>query len=111
MHEGSDWGYWVLWRRSETQLTVASKQGRVGREGLTRIDLEAEVEVDSSNADTDTVLRGDRAVKCAVLAQLSKQISGYSLPNFPSLPSEAQINSSTMLNGARRASRHSYLPV
>ena len=37
---------------------------------------EAEVEVDSSNADTDTVLRGDRAVKLAELAQLSKQITG-----------------------------------
>ena len=78
---------------------------------MSRIGPEAEVEVDSSNADTDTVLRGDRAVKRAELAQLLKQISGYSLPNFPSLQSEAQINSSTMLNGARRASRHSYLPV
>ena len=53
---------------------------------------EAEVEVDSSNADTETVLRGDRTVKRAELAQLSKQISGYSLPNSPSLPSEAQID-------------------
>ena len=63
---------------------------------MSRIGPEAEVEVDSSNADTDTVLRGDRAVKRAELAQLLKQISGYSLHNFPSIRSEAQINSSTM---------------
>ena len=76
-----------------------------------RIGPEAEVEDGSSNADSDTVLRGDRAVKLAELAQLSKQLSGLCLPNFLSIPSETQINSSTMLNGARRASRHSYLPV
>ena len=76
-----------------------------------RIGPEAEVEDGSSNADSDTVLRGDRAVKRAELAQLSKQITGYSLPNFLSISPETQINSSTMLNGARRASKHSYLPV
>ena len=76
-----------------------------------RVGPEAEVEDGSSNADSDTVLRGDRAVKLAELAQLSKQLSGLRLPNFLSIPSETQINSSTMLNGARRASKHSYLPV
>ena len=41
-----------------------------------RIGPEAEVEDGGSNADSDTVLRGDRAVKRAKLAQLSKLITG-----------------------------------